>query len=406
VSILCLSFHAGYRCRHSGACCTSGWTIPVEPPLRRRLDAALAAGTLRLSQAGGSGAATTPGSPFVDGDTLPDGSSVLRVTPGGACTCYDASARRCRIHSQLGHDALPAACQHFPRVCLIDRNGASVTLSHYCPTAARLLVEPAKLELCAAHDIDVLEAPPGFAPMPLEGLDARDELPALLRPRMLADRQSYWRWERLVLQALQGESTPEAALSVIVEATEALRAWEPDEGPLIEAVARAFDRAAAADRSGMMSGLASSRTPALARAEVSLDRLVRESVPPGLSAPPAPGDITPVYAGLVAPRWTEFAAPVRRYLAAKAFANWCAYQGRGLRTVVCSLAAALSVLRVEAARHCESAGRALDEALLVEAFRSADLLLVHLASREELARRLSDIEDAGPGDLREAIATA
>lgn len=33
MSVYALSFHANYACRHSGACCTAGWSIPVEPRL-------------------------------------------------------------------------------------------------------------------------------------------------------------------------------------------------------------------------------------------------------------------------------------------------------------------------------------------------------------------------------------
>ena len=31
VTVRCLSFHATYRCRHSGDCCTARWPIPIEP---------------------------------------------------------------------------------------------------------------------------------------------------------------------------------------------------------------------------------------------------------------------------------------------------------------------------------------------------------------------------------------
>ena len=324
-------------------------------------------------------------SPFVEDDRLSDGSSILRVTPGGACSCYDPDGHRCRIHAQLARDALPVACQHFPRVCVVDRDATSVTLSHYCPTAARLLFEPLP--------IAIVEAPAAFAPMQLEGLDARDALPPLLRPGMLADRESYRSWERLALEALSEETTGEAALAAIVDATEGIRGWEPARGPLVETVSRAFTIARERPREAGPAGL----LPAAS----SLDALVRRCVPEGLSAPPAPDSASRIDERLVAPNWRTFAGPVRRYLAAKAFADWCAYQGRGLRTVACSIAAALSVLRVEAVRHCAEADRMLDEALLIEAFRSADLLLVHLASREELARRFSAVEEARAEEMVE-----
>jgi hypothetical protein len=59
---------------------------------------------------------------------------------------------------------------------------------------------------------------------------------------------------------------------------------------------------------------------------------------------------------------------------------------------VLGLRVALGVLRAEAARGCAEAGRALDAAQLKEAVRRADLLLVHLADPEALARRLGRCE--------------
>ncbi len=90
--------------------------------------------------------------------------------------------------------------------------------------------------------------------------------------------------------------------------------------------------------------------------------------------------------------WPLFAVPVRRWLAAKAFGSWLAFQGDGLRTTVLGLRVALAVLRAEALRGCADIERALDEDLLRGAIRRADLLLLHLADPEALARRLSRCE--------------
>ena len=99
----------------------------------------------------------------------------------------------------------------------------------------------------------------------------------------------------------------------------------------------------------------------------------------------------------MAPAWPAFSRPIRRWLAAKAFASWVALQGEGLRTTVAFLRVALGVLRAEAARGSAEAARVLDADLLLEAIRRADLLLVHLADPEALARRLSRGEAAeGP----------
>ena len=54
------------------------------------------------------------------------------------------------------------------------------------------------------------------------------------------------------------------------------------------------------------------------------------------------------------------ATPLKRYLANKAFASWTAYQGAGILSIVRGLEAALALVRMEAARQCRNAGRALD----------------------------------------------
>src|SRR5215831_8464688 len=95
--IWCLDFHAPYHCRHAGACCRAGWTIP-----------------------------------FDDG-------TVAARDAGGACTFLDATARLCSIHRAGGVRALPLTCRMFPRVVLHDARGTFVSLSHFCPTAASLL---------------------------------------------------------------------------------------------------------------------------------------------------------------------------------------------------------------------------------------------------------------------------
>ena len=74
-------------------------------------------------------------------------------------------------------------------------------------------------------------------------------------------------------------------------------------------------------------------------------------------------------------------APALRYLAAHALGNWCAYQGRGLRTYVRSLEAAAAVLVTTAAGQVDlTAAEGF-----IAAVRDADLLLRHLASSEALA---------------------
>ncbi len=123
-----------------------------------------------------------------------------------------------------------------------------------------------------------------------------------------------------------------------------------------------------------------------------LFRLITGTIPAGLAGPVLPEGLEATDARFVRPVWGDFARPVRQFLAAHAFGAWIAYQGDGLRTSVRALAGSLAVLRVEANRQAARAERRLDETLLLDAIRAADHLLVHLASRERMARQLSTIE--------------
>ena len=158
-----LNFHLPYACRHSGACCTAGWPIPVEPERAVLIK---------------------PGQWLDAGDTLPRDASGVCVFHQDRCTVYEHR---------------PLSCVHFPYVCMIDPRGVHVTLSHYCPTAAALLFE---------HDgpIEVVEGP---SPVPLldipEGLDARESLPPVdtrsEKPRLLS-WEEFSQWERHELRTL------------------------------------------------------------------------------------------------------------------------------------------------------------------------------------------------------------
>jgi hypothetical protein len=90
--------------------------------------------------------------------------------------------------------------------------------------------------------------------------------------------------------------------------------------------------------------------------------------------------------------WDEWEAVLCRYLATRAFANWMAYQGRGLRTVLASLYVTLDLARDEVASLMASSGRALDRSMLKEAIRQSDLRLVHHADSQRLADLLGVVE--------------
>lgn len=384
-----LTIHADYACRHSGRCCTSGWAIPVETPLYRELSDALADGRLQ-PPAGAEMAA-----PFLVHDPRPaDAAALLAVRPSGACAFFDGTpSNLCALQRQGGVAWLPSACRHFPRVALLDARGTSMTLSHYCPTAARQLFR-------TDVPLAITDAPAAFpADGTYEGLDARDTWPPLLRPGVLADLEMYDLWEAHLVRACADEALrPEEALYQVVRVTEALRAWTVDEGLLVERA-----RAVCAAPRPAHPAEAAAFTARHLDASWPLHRLVSASIPAALSPSPDAPWMPLVWHDRVEPAWRALARPIRRYLAARGFANWLAYQGQGLRTVVAGLATALAVLRVEAVRLAARSDRPLDEALLLEAFRESDRRLVHLASPDDLARRLAAAELSAPGAWLRAL---
>lgn len=366
--VFCLSFHGSYRCRHAGACCTSGWEIPVEARLHGRLAESLRAGAIETP--------VPAGEALVERTDLPDGlSAVLGTDQAGRCAFYGPRSGTCAIHRQQGEDWLPSSCRLFPREALIDGRGTFVTLSHYCPTAARMLFND-------GGEAHIVAAPAEFSPSgEYEGLDAREALPPLLRPGVLMDQESYAVWERHMVATLASGGQPESMLARLRRDAETIRRWQPADGVLVDHVTEVCANG---------SGRAVAETPQIDIAELDLD--VRRCVPHHVEVFVPSLDFDRVWKTFVAADWPAMRGPVGRYLAARAFASWAAYQGHGLRTVVRSLEAALAVLKMETARAGVRAGRAVDDVLLLEAVRAADLLLVHLASREELARRWRQVE--------------
>jgi Fe-S-cluster containining protein len=365
-----LSVHATYRCRSSGACCSSGWEIGVEPELEARLRAALRSGRL----AGERCLVSQPG--------LPHGArSRLAWDSAGRCAFLEPGGL-CAVHRQLGEDALPSACRQFPRVSTRTPAGVSVTLSHYCPTAAGLLFSGVGLR--------IVEGPAAFpGSWPFEGLDAREALPPLLRPGALMSWAAHERWEAHAVASF-ARLAPEAALARLASQAEQARAWTPADGDF-----EAFFSACHSSEDGPDAPEGSAACEPDADGAAGAWSLVASTVPGAQQrpAPPPPKD-APTTA-LVEAGWPSLGAPLCAWLASKAFASWLALQGEGLRTTVLGLRVALGVARAEAFRGCHASGRPLDAGLLKEALRRADLLLLHLADPEALARRLSRCETDG-----------
>lgn len=368
--VFSLSIHADYKCRHSGACCSADWDVPVELPIYRTLDEALRSGRLQPAD-------PADDSPFFTQPDLPDdAAAMLARTDGGDCVFFHRGSGLCVVHRDLGEPALPSTCRNFPRIAVRDWRGTFITLSHFCPTAASMLFRD-------DVPLEIVESPVSFPPANYEGLNVHaDAWPPLLHPAMLMDLDGYSAWERhMVRRCAQLACSPEAVIATLERDARRLRLWKPADGPFTNAI-DSLPRFAEA-------GIVPETIDA------SLERFaeVNAAIPDDLKPPADEAGLEDVYRECVAPAWREFDAPLNRFLAAKAFASWTAYQGRGLLSIIRGLEAALAVVRVEAARQCRDTGRALDAGLLRAAIRYADFFLNHLAVGEELAKRWARVEN-------------
>jgi hypothetical protein len=368
MSLHVLRLHAGYRCRHAGVCCTEGWPIPVEAALYERLDGAIVSGRLQVNVPAGTAI-------FEPTDGLPQGEPAVAGRVGRTCVFFEAAAGRlCAIQRQMGHDALPSVCQHFPRVVAIDPRGIFVSLSHVCPTAGRMLIDPCD----AAFDL-IDDGPIALPGLRWEGLDAREALPPQLHARALWDWEALTRWELGVLRLLETGGA-ELALAAAARAAVALGRWSPASGTTLADVV---------DHALADSPFTTNVEPPFAVDIDALDAAARAAVPAALGPPPSCPDRAELDERFVAPGWAALRGPVSRYVAARAVANWAAYHTTSARGWLATLEAAYAVLRAEAARQCGRHDRPLDAELLVAAAADADRLLVHQVDAAALAAGLN-----------------
>lgn len=340
VPVFSLSIHRRYRCQDSGACCTAGWPIPVEADRLAAIEAALVKGTLTGADGRRANVVDRPAA-------APQEAPGLLAIEDHACVFYRRDgARRCEIHRAMGHDALPLACRQFPRVSLLDPRGVSVTLSHYCPTAAALLAQ-------TDAAVIVTDSPAFPAGAEYVGLDVRDALPPALRPDMLMDWDAWWLFEAEAVSLLAAADDSSRALAALGRVVEDVRGWRPADGPLTDRIRRAFAAVVTA-------------ASASAFAPEARLRDVLDAVPGDLRPPPS-------RFRLDAPR--PPAPVIRNFLAAHAFANWTAHLGEGLRTWLRSIEAAFALVELGCG------------------VRQADLLLRHLADPHRLARVWSQAEN-------------
>lgn len=333
----CLDFHANYRCRHAGVCCRAPWDIEVEPAVVTAVSRERIVPLHRAVE------------PFQTDD---GGTVTLARRSGGDCHFHQAS--RCSLQLAGGEALLPSACRHFPRVLLLDGRGVLVTLSHFCPTAAALLLDGEGIAVVEAH-------PPLALSGTLEGLDARDTFPPLLRPGMLMGTEDYGQFEMACLSTFAEASNAADALARISRATETIRRWQPDTGTLAGQIDRAF--AASADATatavGLSHGFAVATT--LTGPHPHMD---------------VPDDFDARWDAVTRAGGAGLQGMLARYLAAATFGNWMPYRGQGLRSTVEWLRACYDVLRIQIVREAGDPPVVTRDALL-RAAGAADYLVVH-----------------------------
>jgi hypothetical protein len=119
-------------------------------------------------------------------------------------------------------------------VCLIDARGVSVSLSHYCPTAASLLFEH-------TGPIDIVDGRPPIAGVEIpEGLDARESLPPRESARRLMSFEEFSHWERARIAEIRSPLGPAVERYL---AAKLFASWAAYQGDGTDAVLMIVDRA-------------------------------------------------------------------------------------------------------------------------------------------------------------------
>lgn len=365
MAAFCLDFHAAYQCRHSGACCDS-WSVPAEPAVVEIVRAR------SIRRQGNTGPL------FVRSAGAPDEELwTIARDPRGQCVFFDRQGGGlCIIHRDVGEEALPSACRHFPRKVLHDARGTLISLSHFCPTAAAMLL--------AGREPSIVEArPPLRLESAMEGLDARHALPPVLRPGMLCDVDGYESWERAgVASFARSEPSYARCLDDLAAVTEIVRQWTPGDRSLSDSVRIAF-------------ATGNHDAPAPWCDARAIQRVAR------LTAGSAGDDLAPIAdfdaqrrdrLGIAPIDW--FDRGMKNYLAARLFGNWIAYQGQGLRSIVEWLRTCAAVVHHFVLRRLIGSAVPLDRCGFIESVRSADLLLLHALDSQMFAQDIARVEES------------
>ena len=358
---------ADYACAHTGSCCRAGWPIPIESTLLDRL---------RDADAGGRLTALSGGTWEEHG--------ILCHTPESTCVFHEIATGRpgCRLEIEVGAAGLPHSCRQFPRILLRDSSGWHLSLSAWCGTAARLIASGQTVTHRSPPDLDYGATFLSFAHISVsprvhvEGLDAHDAWPPLLRPGVLAGHDAYAQWEEGLLTRYlgRGEATLARRLADAIDWTERVRNWRP-EGLALSALIAETTEGHLSDDTRIW------HMPDSVDPEGVL-RALMNYVPPDWRVADWPhGLIDADLAGhcLTA---ADVEASLARYLGTRLMASWVAYQGQGLRSVLASLVSAYA-LAVLALSRTGTGGVTFGR--MTSALRASDWLLLHLLDREQWA---------------------
>jgi hypothetical protein len=242
---------------------------------------------------------------------------------------------------------------------VLEPETVSVSLSHYCPTAAGLLFRQ-------DTGLSLVEGPPGFpAAWPFEGLDARSTYPPFLRPGVLLGFDGLRTFEQEAVGVLAGVELWRS-LGRIEGAVAAFRGWVPARGPLTDHIRASFRAAAATSTPWRSADPSPTLTASLtkgAQVDLRLPAFSESTLepPPGIDV------------------------ALRRYLAARLIAAWIMFQAEDIDAVMRYLRLCLNtVLLFEADQSRETP----EPSRWKEAIRSADLWILHYCDPELLARNL------------------
>jgi hypothetical protein len=241
---------------------------------------------------------------------------------------------------------------------VLEADQVSVSLSHYCPTAAALLFR-------SEASFELVLNPKAFPDTwPFEGLDARTSYPPFLRPGVLLGFDGLRTFEESVVRTL-GNDDVRLGLARIERAIETIRDWTPSMGTLPEHVRTTFERI----------------SPGPGTAGADPRPILLASIPGDAEVGPDLPDFRgghPVFSATV-----DLA--LRRYIASRLIAGWVVFQAEDLGAVARYLRLCFdTVMLFEAARPREESE--LD--CFRESIRNADLWIVHHCDPERLAANL------------------